>query len=45
MMDALVEGPRLMGNPWIHARVVVDNINMVSELGLPSFASYSMVEG
>jgi hypothetical protein len=45
MMDALVEGPRLMGNPRIHARVVVDSIDMVFRLGLPLFASYSMVEG
>jgi hypothetical protein len=41
----LAEGPRLIGNPWIHDGAVVTSIDVVSRVELPLFASCPMVEG
>ena len=39
----LAKGPRWSGNPWYQVRVVVNNVDAVSRLELPSFASHMTV--
>ena len=36
----LAKGPRWSGNPWYQVRVVVNNVDAVSRLELPSFTSH-----